>query len=213
MHDLMLPETPDPRRRINALILDDDEHDRSRFRRFSNQSQLSIDLHEEPTIERMAVKLEQQCFDLIIVDYNLTDGDGLMALEQIKRSVANRASAIVMITGDSQPNLPVRAFRQGCHDFISKEDLSPGALQETVLSAMRLANERMSQVLMDRLQPLIFEAINESFHGDAFKAMLDKTMNEALRGRQEGDAQMPSEGISDFYTSYLADYKEKFGEI
>jgi DNA-binding NarL/FixJ family response regulator len=57
--------------------------------------------------------------DVVLMDYQLPDGDGVTAVEQIKREIP--ATQVVMLTGsDNDERLARRAFEAGCSGFVGK---------------------------------------------------------------------------------------------
>lgn len=123
--------------RIKALVLDDSEIDRKRIRRFTEKSGLTLEFDEAPTIEAMASKLDSNVFDLILIDYHLAEGDGLEALKLIQNHHTNKSAATIMVTGQGQTQVAVSAFRQGCNDFVQKEDLTPVIMRDAVMNALQ----------------------------------------------------------------------------
>ncbi|MFI0471872.1 sigma-54-dependent transcriptional regulator [Halomonas sp. HMF6819] len=71
-------------------------------------------------------------FDVILLDLNLPDGDGLALLESAPEFLAQ--SSVVVITADGSINRAIQAMRAGAYDFMVKP-VSPERLTTTVLRA------------------------------------------------------------------------------
>lgn len=71
-------------------------------------------------------------FDVILLDLNLPDGDGLELLESTPEMV--RDSSVVVITADGSISRAIQAMRSGAYDFLVKP-VAPERLTTTVLRA------------------------------------------------------------------------------
>ncbi|MBF0176805.1 MAG: diguanylate cyclase [Magnetococcales bacterium] len=65
-------------------------------------------------------KLETEPVDLILLDVNMPDVNGLMVLEQLKGWSGASRIPVIMITGESEENLIARCFDLGAVDFVHK---------------------------------------------------------------------------------------------
>lgn len=121
---------------INALILDDDDFDRRRICRMGAASGLDMNVVSVPTISDMRAHLDENVFDLIFLDYRLSNETGLDALEHIQSHQTNAQAAKIMLTGHLKLDIAVAALKSGCHDYVSKDALNPGLLRQTVESVL-----------------------------------------------------------------------------
>lgn len=172
---------------IRALLLDDSDFDRQRIRRFSERSKMSMDIHEVPSLADMRDSLRHSDFDVILIDYNLAEGDGLDAMEQIHSSASNQDAAVVMITGQSQTSLAVNAFRRGCDDFVIKDDLTPVVFEQAVMGALENSAQRRQQHAIEILKPVMQEVLEHSLNKGNFGLALKEAVSAVLR------EQMPSQ--------------------
>ena len=138
------PILANPHKSLKALLLDDDAFDRTRIRRFTEKAGLNFEVEEVCSINEMANMLDQSRFDVIVVDYELGEGDGLQALQLIQSHEANKGAATIMVTGQEQSDIALSAFRQGCNDFVQKDDLSPSVIQTVFMKALQQNEMRRS---------------------------------------------------------------------
>ncbi|MEH6644618.1 response regulator [Sulfitobacter sp.] len=124
---------------IKTLLLDDSRFDRARIRRMSRETQLMLDLKEVCDIPELKAAVAAAAFDLILMDYRLPQGDGLDVLSHIQNSQLNRGAATIMITGDGDMETAVTAMRNGCHDFLTKDTMTPDQLRFAMVGAMESA--------------------------------------------------------------------------
>lgn len=137
-----LPHFATQPRDIRVLLLDDSDFDRKRIRRFSTRTDLPIQLDEVGSIADMDAAVAQTHYDLILIDYRLPEGDGILALDRIQKSAMNRGAGKIMITGNANTDTAVAAMRAGCHDFLAKDSMNPDLLRHAMIKAMQLAQQR-----------------------------------------------------------------------
>lgn len=117
---------------INALILDDDKFDRAKIRRLFNKAGVPFVLNEADTLKTLKQCLDATEFDVVLIDYNLSYGNGIDALKLVQRHPKNANAATIMITGDDRSTIAVEALKTGCKDYVSKNDLSARELRAKV---------------------------------------------------------------------------------
>jgi len=82
-----------------------------------------------------ALKLDLAAFDVILMDYNLPDMTGL----EVLHNISDRPHGpIIVITGEDDLKIAVRAFKEGADDFIVKslelQQLLPHIVERTISS-------------------------------------------------------------------------------
>ncbi len=127
---------------VRALLLDDSNFDRARIRRLSQQTGLCIELDEVGSIVEMEQAVQQERYDLIMIDYRLPVGDGMQALDHVLQNPLNKDAGKIMITGDNAQETVIKAMRGGCHDFLTKETIDAEVLTQSMVNAMTLARQR-----------------------------------------------------------------------
>ena len=71
--------------------------------------------------------------DMVMMDINMPEMDGLAALEEIKKIDPN--ARVAMITGTGKPDLVVAAYKTGAMDFVLKP-LDEERILDTVKKAL-----------------------------------------------------------------------------
>ncbi len=130
-----------------ALILDDNEVDRTRIRRLCRQADLDLVFAQAASISQFAEKLDGPAFDIVFLDYQLVQGDGLIALDMLKRHPLQRKAAAIMVAGEGQIQVAIDAIKNGCNDYIIKNNLSADTILRAVSNALEKSNLRTA--LMD----------------------------------------------------------------
>lgn len=130
---------------MRALVLDDSEVDRTRIKRVCRQSDLNLEFTQAATIAEFAEKLDSPAFEIVFLDYVLVQGDGLIALEMLKRHPIQKTSAAIMVAGEAQIQIAIDALKSGCSDYIIKDKLGPDMMYRAVMNAME--KQKLRQAL------------------------------------------------------------------
>jgi PAS domain S-box-containing protein len=127
------------------LIVDDSESDRLLFRRYIRKhTENSYRVLEAETIHQGIELWRSHQPDVTLVDFNLTDGNGLAFLEAIQaNSQANsknvsldRKLPVIMLTGYEDARTAVSAMKLGASDYLVKSDISEFSLVQTIQSLL-----------------------------------------------------------------------------
>ena len=131
------PEIPQ-----RVLVVDDDvELSRLLQRVFAKHGYLTAGA---ASCAEARVRFEQQPADIVVLDYHLPDedADSLIA----KFGVGGRSTAIVVITGDPNPHLPVKLMQAGA-DTVVRKPFRP----EEVVDAARKAQRQRATMRTEEL--------------------------------------------------------------
>ncbi|MEM6939514.1 MAG: response regulator [Pseudomonadota bacterium] len=132
-------------RELRCLLLDDSTFDRARIRRLSQSLDIVVKLDEVESISELDQAVRCTYYDIVLIDFRLPIGDGLIAMSYVMRNSRNSAIAKIMITGDRTRETILSALRAGCHDFLTKEELDAVALQKAMFHALALAKHQKQQ--------------------------------------------------------------------
>lgn len=119
------------------LVLDDNEFDRVSIGRYLAKTDVVEETHYADSLDAFEKALAEMSYDLVLVDFRLTDGTGLDALHILRQSALNRNARAIMIAGDRQIEVAVTAMKDGCEDFIPKDTLSADLLRGSILKALK----------------------------------------------------------------------------
>ena len=188
---------------VHALLLDDDEFDRRRICRMSDGLGLPITMHSVPTLETMERSMQENAYDLVLVDYRLADGDGFSALDMVQASSKNRNAATIMISGNGQIELAVAALKAGCSDFLPKQDISPESLRAAILQALA---SRVQQYDPEMLKREAERALIAALRDDSFRQSLRPTMIAAMSEAAQAIAREKRQEKHAHLTGYLMEF-------
>lgn len=143
-----------PQRSLKILILDDDEFDRQRVQRLSSQMAFPTEIDEASDLVALQEKLDSKVYDAILIDYRLSSGNGLDALDTIAAHKANGSAARIMLAGKPTYELAVQAMKHGCDEFLGKDKLDGASMQKGVLGAILSSTKKASASLNVEIQEL-----------------------------------------------------------
>ena len=131
---------------VTLLIIDDSKSDRVAYSRYL-QSDLEQEYRiiEAETLEEGLELWRSQQPDVVLIDLNLPDGDGLEFLEVINSDHAGEKVPVIMLTGQGNEKMAVRAMKLGAADYLVKGDITAKLLINTINRVTR--ESRLSQKL------------------------------------------------------------------
>lgn len=139
---------PSPESISRILVVDDDAALRRSVPHILVQEGRSFDLCG--SVAEAIALLSEQRYDLILLDYRLPDGTGLMVLDWL--GSADREEAVIMISGEDAIDAAIGALRRGADDFVRKP-YHVAQLQRAVQSALhKTALERANRAMSDKLR-------------------------------------------------------------
>ncbi|MFN9816626.1 MAG: response regulator, partial [Pseudanabaena sp.] len=127
------------------LIVDDSENDRSLFRHYIERDpNNNYRILEAETINQGAELWRSQNPDMALVDFNLTDGNGLVLLETIREYIRGNSSEqvldlklpVIIVAGNEDARNATRAMRLGAYDYLVKNDITEFSLQQSIHSLL-----------------------------------------------------------------------------
>ncbi|MBZ0244623.1 MAG: sigma-54 dependent transcriptional regulator [Cyclobacteriaceae bacterium] len=126
----------------NILIVDDDRDVLETARMFLKQEFTNVTIEENP--ERIPILLNQQDYDVILLDMNfnkgLNDGEeGFHWLDKILKT--DPQAVVILITAYGEVDLAVKAMKSGATDFVLKPWKNQKLLG-TLLSALQLRKSK-----------------------------------------------------------------------
>jgi PAS domain S-box-containing protein len=139
------------------LIVEDAPTDRELYRRLLLKDPIcNYELLEAGSVVDGLEYCRKISIDAILLDYKLPDGDGLKFLAALAAQTNGRMPPVVMLTGQGDESVAVRAMKIGAQDYLVKRDLTPELLQSSIRNA--ISSDRLRRQLVqseDRLQASI----------------------------------------------------------
>ncbi len=132
-YDTLIPQNISNDRNIRRiLVIDDDPADRTLYRVFLNTDSENSYHFEETDSGEEAVRLcNQEKYDCVLLDYYLSDQNGLQILDKLIK-VYGRSVPIIMLTGQGSETIAMESLRAGAMDYLPKRQASASSLTRTV---------------------------------------------------------------------------------
>lgn len=123
---LVVEDSPGDRRLLQEMLNDasNDNHPLAPAFRLEQAGELSKALDH----------LKQRQFDVLLLDLNLPDSQGLATFNRIKEALTD--TAIVVLTGLADNTLAVEAIRHGAQDYLIKDNLDGNVLVRSLCYAV-----------------------------------------------------------------------------
>ncbi|MEH2064886.1 MAG: PAS domain-containing protein [Nostoc sp.] len=144
---------------LTILLIDDCVKDRQAYSHFLQQDSLyTYRILEFETATQALKCCQQEIPDIILLDFVLPDGDGLKFIQQFRQCCKHTETAVIMLTGQGDEIIAVRAMKSGVQDYLVKDQLTA----EMFRGAIHHAVERMHltrQLEQSREQQQLIAAI------------------------------------------------------
>lgn len=115
---------------LRVLVVDDDAVDRMAVVRHLGRTGLPVRVEDADGVLAAIGRLSEAPFDCVLLDFNLPDGDGLTFLRGLRS--AGITVPVVMLTGQSDPEVVADLVMAGAADYIPKALLSPERLLQSL---------------------------------------------------------------------------------
>jgi len=180
----------------SILIIDDSELDRYVAKRLLRKEFPGIELREASSGIQGLEMLRERLPDCLLIDYFLTDTDGIKVLTELNagRAPDDHSCPTILLTGlDTEAVVAARALQSGAHDYLVKDRLTGPALVRSIGNAvetfrlrhtLRAAEARLRSSFENMpdcfsiysAQQLDHDHRQESFHCEFMNAAASKAM-------------------------------------
>jgi len=125
----------------SVLIVEDEEILSQNMATYLNR--LGFNVSSSATMLQAISEVDKHSFDIILLDYNLPDGDGIDFITRIRNR--HLQTAIIMITGECSVEIAVAAMKAGADDYLTK----PLALKELSILLEKIGSHQKLQSYRD----------------------------------------------------------------
>ncbi len=108
--------------------------------------QFEYELQVAETLQSAEQILHSIDFDVIVLDLNLPDSDGLPTFNSIQLLV--RETPIVILSGESDQHLAIEAVRRGAQDYIVKGQTETNPLARSIQFALERSRRQQAEVAL-----------------------------------------------------------------
>jgi diguanylate cyclase (GGDEF)-like protein len=162
---------------LKILIVDDSPQDRAAYARQLKQgfpSQYSL---LECEIGQEGIQLiKEQDPDCILLDYMLPDMNGLEFLSVLNQK--GFLGATIMLTGQGNESVAVKAMKGGAHDYLVKDSFSSAELYDTIINAV---NSNQNNETKKWKNQALVDSLTKVLNRNAYDLTLEQMMRDFKR--------------------------------
>lgn len=171
---------------MNILIVDDDKVDREGIRRILSIPESPCSTQEAESVDEALRLIQKQIFDVILLDYNLPQRNGIELLLELHGDSRNNSTAIIMMSSNEEDALALECIRAGAQDFLTKTEISVFRLNRAIISAR--ARSDMEQQLFKSYKKTKELAEKDSLTGLANRYFFDESLKlDIVNNTRTGD--------------------------
>lgn len=157
-------------RLIHLLHIEDEETEQLLVAEILNSiAEFTFDITHVESEEAAVAAFEERPVDFVILDYQLTQGDGLSCLRRLRRLAP--VVPVVALSGVATPKIAAELLRSGADDYFSKQDLDAAAL-------VRSIREAIARTDAYRLHAGIADLNENAQFGQAFERICESYLNQ-----------------------------------
>ncbi|MCP5419506.1 MAG: response regulator [Gammaproteobacteria bacterium] len=157
---------------LRVLVVEDSPSDLLMLRtmlmdasRETNPLVPDLRLYQATSLAQTLSYLETAPFDILLLDLNLPDSQGLETFRRLKES--SHEAAVVVLTGLADNTLAVEAIRHGAQDYLIKDHLDSNLLVRSLCYAVERQRlqaelERVRQMQYQRQEMLSLEELSKA---------------------------------------------------
>ncbi len=159
---------------MNILIVDDDKIDREGIKRTLNSSDSSCTIDEVESVDDAISIINNQHFDVILLDYSLPQRNGVELLLELQGDVAIDSTAIIMMSSSEEEDIALECISAGAQDFLTKTEITPFRLRRAIINARTRSD--MEQQLFKSYKKTKELAEKDSLTGLANRYFFDESL-------------------------------------
>jgi two-component system sensor histidine kinase/response regulator len=184
------------------LLIDDDAVDRQMVRRALKASSLQHTLVEAPDGASGLAAAQRETFDCVLLDYRLPDVDTYELLGVLISSEGGR-QPVMILTGETDQEVPLRLMRAGALDYLAKAETSPANLSRAIRYAkarrgfvMELEDKTRELDNLNRLKTLLFSIIAHDLR-NPFQVILglSKSLSKGVANKDLASIERRAQGV------------------
>ena len=169
-------------RQVRILLVEPDSLERARLGALLQKSGLPARIAEAGCVADALAAQDFRSFDCAVFEHKLPDGDGLTLAAQL----AEASTGLVMVTATGDERLAVAAMKQGVHDYLPKDRVTPEGLREAVEQAIESAHRQKTvEAKTEQLERLsLFDHLTQIANRHLFFDRLEQAIRTAKRGNK-----------------------------
>lgn len=167
---------------MQVLLVDDDMVDRAHIKRMLRRCDTTCIVTEAKNVDEGLSHIQENNYDVVLVDYNMPQRNGIELLKEMRTEAKNHNSAIIMMSTSEEEQLAMECIQAGAQDFIAKSDLSGFRIRRAILGAR--ARFEMEQKLQESYEKVKQLAEHDSLTQLANRYLFDESIKVAITNNQ-----------------------------
>ncbi len=148
-------------KQLKILIVEDDLIDRKQLERLLSKSELSTsEVNHTEYLQNALDLLDKEDFDIVLLDLNLPDSNGLDTL--IKISEKHPRVANIVVTGLDDESFGLKSVAKGAQDYLVKGEFNMEMLNKSIYYAIERKKAELAMREREAQYRLLFESANEA---------------------------------------------------
>jgi len=197
---------------ISILIVDDSEVDRATYMGFLRSTAQLYQIMEAENLETGLELWRSQCPDLVLLDFNLLEGNGREFLAAINGDNLESRLPVIVLTDQGDERTAVEAMKLGAADYLVKADVTEVSLTKSirqVYDIMSLSHQLKRTQATLQMQGQILDQI----HAAVVATTVDGIIESWNRGAEELYGYSADEAIGQNIKILYKDPKERETQV
>lgn len=163
-------------KQVKILVVDDDDNLRGTLSELLELE--GYDVYQAGSAKECMNLVENDFFNVILMDYNLVDGTGLDVVKSIRRF--NTQSQVIMITAHASLNTVIKAIQESVYDFLVKP-VDFDHLKRTIKMALEKFHlEQSNRRLLEQLKQTNSDLSNLNSMKSKFFSIVSHDLSNSL---------------------------------
>lgn len=167
---------------MDILVVDDDEIDFLHIKRTLKKAGGDHYVAHVKTVDDAIKEIGDLLFDVILLDYNLPQRDGIELLLELKGNPVLNKTAVVVISTSEEESVALECLKAGAQDFLVKSEISPFRLHRAIINVQ--ARFKLEQELYSSYQKVKNLAEKDSLTGLPNRYLFDETLKLSIQKHQ-----------------------------
>lgn len=159
---------------MDVLVVDDDEVDFLHIKRMLLKTEDNHQISHVTSVNDGLTALKTSTFDVILLDYNLPQRNGIELLLELKGAPALNKTAVIVISTSEEDSLALECLKAGAQDFLVKTDISPFRLRRAIMNVQ--ARFKLEKALFYSYQKVKNLAEKDALTGLPNRYLFDETL-------------------------------------
>jgi len=173
---------------MNILIVDDDKIDREMIVRVLTRSNILCNITQVDMVDRALEVLAHTAFDVVLLDYNLPQRNGIELLIELKDMPAKKNTVVIMTSTSKEDDLATSSINAGAQDFLVKTEINAFRLQRAIANAQIRAS--LEQELLRSHQRTKELAERDNLTGLANRYYFDESLCHEIKKQQRDKSKL-----------------------